>query len=42
MENILKSNNLKMIFEYSPKIYKNKEQNYEEYSINLLNYLNHL
>jgi len=42
MENILKNNNLKMIFEYSPRIYKDKELNYEEYSINILNYLNNL
>jgi len=36
MESILKNNNLKIIFEYSPKIYKEKENNYKDYSINLL------
>lgn len=39
MENILKNNNLKMIFEYSPRIYKEKEKDYKLYSINLLNRL---
>lgn len=42
MKNILKENNLKIIFEYSPIIYKSKEENYENYSINILNELNNL
>ena len=36
MINILKKNNIKLIFEYSPVLYKNKEENYKEYSIELL------
>lgn len=40
MENILKNSNTKLIFEYSPRLYKKKEENYEEYSISLLNKLN--
>lgn len=42
MANILKENNLRMIFEYSPIIYKSKEENYENYSINILDKLNNL
>jgi len=43
MKEILKINdNIKIIFEYSPKIYKEKEENHEEYSINILNELNKL
>lgn len=36
MKYILKNNDIKLIFEYSPIIYKNKEINYKEYSIHLL------
>lgn len=42
MKNILKSNNIRMIFEFSPWIYKNKEKNYVNYSINILTELNNL
>lgn len=43
MKNILSKNQkIKMIFEFSPYIYKRKEKNYILYSINILKYLSNL
>jgi hypothetical protein len=36
MEKILQKSDLKIIFEYSPRIYKEKESNYKQYSVDLL------
>jgi hypothetical protein len=42
MTNILTNNNLKMIFEFSPKAHKSFVVDYKEYSISLLNYIKKL
>lgn len=39
MKKILQQPNIKMVFEYSPMIYKQKEKDYDSFSIRILDYL---